>query len=396
MKNAPLFVTKSDVAISKADNAHRILFISADYTGHGHRSISESLRQKILERSPDSEVVVVDGFALGGWLMKQFSRLYNPIVVYFPSFWGFCYRTANYLKKPINTVVKCFIRKNLNKKLAKMKPDVVVSVHAAFVTPVIDILKHKSLRIPVIVLVADLDNITDLWVDSRANKILCPSKESRDHMLRKSVPEERLIEIGFPVRAEFCTKKEFEHKSVSVSENFSETSLVKKSELLILLIYGSQGSKSIQKIIRDLLDKLPCRITIITGNNKKLKAYLEKNFKDFGNKVTVLSFTKEIKKHMQEADLLIMRASPNILMEAVNLAKPLVVIGALQGQEEKNPEYVARYGLGINCQNRDDLTEQISALLENEWEGLKRIKQNQIQFRNLNASSEIAQYILSV
>jgi processive 1,2-diacylglycerol beta-glucosyltransferase len=376
----------------------RILFVSANYTGHGHRSISESLKSKILEQSPDAQVEIVDGFALGGWLMKQFSRLYNPIVAYFPALWGLCYRSANHLKRPICGVVKLFIRNNLYKKVSAMEPDVIVSVHAAFVTPVIDILASKSLDIPVISLVADLDNITDLWVDARAHKILCPSRESLEHCLRKNAPEERLMQTGFPVRQEFCSVKDVSQTILpdAHSANAKNMTGSGKSELSVLIIYGSQGSKSIGKIILDLLEKLPCRITIITGNNKNLKTYLERSLKNYSDRIAVLGFTKEIKKYMQAADLLILRASPNVLMEAINLAKPLVIIGALRGQEEKNPEFVVRYGLGIDCQDKTRLTAKIESLLADNRSGLEHIRQSQLRFRNLNASAEIASYIQSV
>ena len=51
---------------------------------------------------------------------------------------------------------------------------------------------------------------------------------------------------------------------------------------------------------------------------------------------------------------MIARGSPNSFFEAVVMNVPLIITGALPGQEQGNPELVERYGLGIVSEGRQE------------------------------------------
>ncbi len=55
-----------------------ILIISSDNTGHGHKSITESLCEKI-EKDPNIKVHVIDGFSLGGSTLLNIGKSYGPL-----------------------------------------------------------------------------------------------------------------------------------------------------------------------------------------------------------------------------------------------------------------------------------------------------------------------------
>ena len=85
-------------------------------------------------------------------------------------------------------------------------------------------------------------------------------------------------------------------------------------------------------------------------------------------RIQIYGFTKDIKKYMLAADILVIRASPNVLMEVVNLCKPIIIVSALKGQEEKNPKFVVRHNLGIYCKDIKMLPEMVTQLLFTKWE----------------------------
>ena len=161
-----------------------------------------------------------------------------------------------------------------------------------------------------------------------------------------------------------------------------------------MIVSGSQGSTQILRTTEALLECKDSSVTIIAGNNKILKSYLEKELSKYGNRVNILGFTKEIKKYMMEADILIVRASPNVVMEAINLNKPIIVTGSLMGQEAKNPDYIARHGLGIVCKDTKKLPRAIEILLDNNCKKLYEIKENQRNFIKKNAALEISEIIM--
>lgn len=364
-----------------------ILFISAEETGHGHKSITKALQQQITNINPNIHVSIIDGFSLGNWMMRASSRMYNPLVVNMPVLWGLLYRTGNYSMWPINALVSKIIKNNLIKHLEEIRPDVIIPVHGVFVGSVLNILEKENLDTPVIPFIADLDNITSLWADKRAKYTLCPSMESRQMMLSLGIEEDKLKLVDFPVRNDFC----------DISPTAPKAGKILADEgVSILLINGSQGSWRILKMVRSLLKHINCRITVIAGNNSFLKKYLEKNLSLYiGKRVHIYGFTKDIKGHMFAADILVIRASPNVLMEAVTLCKPVIIVGALKGQEEKNPEFVVRHNLGVYCRDIKKLPNILLDLLAHNGEKLKEIYDNQVKFRNPQAAREIAEFIIS-
>lgn len=364
-----------------------ILFISSDCTGCGHKSISESLKKQIALRSSGTRVTVIDGFTWGNWVIRTAGRLYNPLAVKLPALWGCIYRFGNHLKEIINRFVSFSIHRSFLRTVHELQPDLIVTVHALFVGSVLNILEKEHLKIPVVTFVADLDNVSGLWADARAKYILCPTAEAGRSMLQAGIKKDKVFVTGFPVREDFCDVNPT--LPAPVRRDGAQTGLS------VLLISGSQGSAQVLKITKMLLRTKDIRVTIIAGNNSLLKNFLEKSLAPYlGNRVTVYGFVKNMKKRMSEADLLIIRASPNVLMEAVNLCKPVIVVGALKGQEEKNPDFVLKNKLGMYCRDIRKLPEMIHALQENSGERLRQLCYSEYAFRNPKAAGDITDLLL--
>lgn len=365
---------------------NKILFISSEKTGGGHKSITKALNEQLLLLNPDIQFKVIDGFMLGNWLLRFPSRMYDTLAVELPLLWGFIYRLSNPFKAIVNMIIANNIRKSLLNEIDAFHPDLIVSVHELFVGSVIRVLNRSGKDIPVISLIADLDNVTSLWADKQVKCIICPSDEAKKSMLNEGIASDKLFLTGFPVRNEFCDLNLPE--PVQWHDN-------RKKYISILLISGSEGSPQTLKIVRTLLKQETTHITIITGHNTVLKNYMQKHFSKYaGNRITIYGFIKDIKKRMLEADILILRASPNVLMEAVNLCKPVIITGALKGQEEKNPQFVLKNKLGFYCRNVNELPEMIAKLLANDGEKLLQAAKNQYTFRKPESAREITELLI--
>lgn len=368
----------------------KIMFLSAEKTGSGHKSITESLKHQLKILNPNVEVSVIDGFSLGNKLMSWTGNSYNFFAVYTPAIWSLVYKIGDFTVRPAVSIFGSMINKKLMKCIEEVKPDIIVSVHALFLGSVLNVLKKNKLDIPVIPVIADLDNVARLWGDKRSACTICPSIESKQTMLSAGLSEEKLKLTGFPVRAEFCEISS--EKESSTNQTFDKFTI--KEKLNFLIVSGSQGSAQILKITEALLKAKNSCVTIIAGNNKILKSYLEKELASFGERVNILGFTKEIKKYMKEADILVVRASPNVLMEAINLNKPIIVTGSLMGQEAKNPDYILKYGLGVVCKDMKKLPGVVEELLDENGKKINEIKENQRNFIKRNAALEISEIIL--
>ena len=368
--------------------AKNILIISSDYTGHGHKSITDSLMEKF-SLYPDVNVHVIDGFTLIGNLGLRIGKLYGSITRNAKELWKIIWDMS--LKRPslVNELVEVSIRDSFLELLRDIKPDLILSVHPNFNGSVLNILEENNIKIPFVTFIADLVSITPLWADPRADYIICPTKESKYKCIEFGVSESRLKLIGFPVRQKFL-----EH----LNNNTEERVYTRNRPLECLIMSGGEGSGNMSTIARILLKNFNCKVKIITGRNKILKRRLERTLYDrFGTeRVEIYGFTENVQDLMLSSDLAITRGSPNTMMEVVACNVPLIVTGNLPGQEEGNPGYIIKHNLGVVCKDTRRLKSVIKELLVNNGSKLKQIKKSQKKFLNPNVAKEIVDFILSI
>ncbi|UQD53686.1 UDP-N-acetylglucosamine--LPS N-acetylglucosamine transferase [Bacillus methanolicus] len=363
----------------------KILIISSEHTGHGHKSITEALCEKI-GNNRDIKIHVVDGFSLGGQTLLSIGKLYGPITRKAENLWKMVYNISSDYPNLINHFIEELIRKNFLKLLEEVKPDLILSVHPNFNGSVLNILEKQYIKIPFITLIADLVNISPLWADKRADFIISPTFEARDKCIEYGIPAENIKVLGFPVRARFfrnsTNKKVFYRKD---------------APLKCLIMSGGEGVGNMKKIAEILLDHFDCTVTIVAGRNVKLKEKLEHSLRSqYGDKVKIYGFTKNIHDLMLASDIAFTRGSPNVMFEAIASNTPMIITGALPGQEEDNPYFAEKSNLGVVCKNTNEIKQIISKLLENDGEELNHIINCQRKFINPHAAEDILQFIINV
>jgi processive 1,2-diacylglycerol beta-glucosyltransferase len=79
--------TKEELSTLRCNTlTKKILLISSDHTGHGHKSIAESLQEKTDHTSLEIHAIV--GFALGGKALLNIGKAYGPITRYSSQLWN--------------------------------------------------------------------------------------------------------------------------------------------------------------------------------------------------------------------------------------------------------------------------------------------------------------------
>jgi len=359
----------------------KILILSSNKTGHGHKSIGEALYEQL---SPHTEVEVIEAFQLFGRVGVKASGMYGPITRLGPDFWRLLWDMS--LSKP-DTVIQTLsslLHDRLMHRLKADPPSLIVSIHAGFNAPVIDVLREHKIEIPFITLLADLVDIHPLWIDKRADWIMCPSEESYSAALMLGAQSSQLKLCGFPTRARFTEAAKFSERKPYTGGR----------PLECLLMSGGEGSGNLLKLSRLLLKNFDCRVTVICGRNKRLNNSLTEKLSEYGGRARILGFCDNVQDYMLASDAAFMRGSPNSMMEAIICNTPLVVTGSLSGQEERNPEFILMKGLGVVCRESARLLPLMQGLLENNAEGLNRIAEKQKAYRNFNIAKENADFML--
>lgn len=370
----------------------KILILSAENTGHGHKSITQSLMEQYDMRKLPVEAIEIDSFELGGFITRLSGRLYNGVAVYAPFLWKLVYKSGDLCPGIINAFVTLKVRKNILDLIKEHNPDIIVSVHPCFVGAVNNILEKNNINIPVVSFVADFDNVSHLWADKRTYATLCPTENAKRTMLELGMPEDKLKLFGFPAR------DRFNHYNENNEEVCADGYDPANNSISFMIMNGSQGTSAAIKMAKVLLDNVEnSKVTILAGRSKALKKLLEEALEPkYGERVQILGFVENVQDYMCAADILILRASPNVVTEAVNLCRPIIVTGSLMGQEEKNPDFVANNNLGIVCRKIDKLPEAVNMLLADGGKRLNEIRESQMAYRKPKAASDIAMYIYDV
>ncbi|WP_281975051.1 MGDG synthase family glycosyltransferase [Halobacillus litoralis] len=141
----------------------KVLIISSDNTGHGHKSITESLSEKIGINSDDVKIHVVDGFSLGGKLLSLIGSYYGPITRTSENLWKMVWKLTAIKASLVNNFIELQIKRNFLQLIEEVEPDVILSVHPNFNGLILNILEKQKIKIPFLTLIADLVNIYPLW-----------------------------------------------------------------------------------------------------------------------------------------------------------------------------------------------------------------------------------------
>ena len=367
----------------------KILLITAMYTGHGHKSISDALVEQFRE-FPGLEVRVIDGFELLGAYGPRMSKLYGVTTRYASGLWKLSYELSdgdNLFFKTGITGLSSFSLGRFRRLMEEEQPDLIVSVHSLFNGSILRLLRQLGLETPLAVVQADIVNIHKSWCEPGACRTICPTQEAYECSLRHGMPPEKLVKIGFPTRRQFT----------DWARSHPRPEYDGKRPLRCLMMSGGEGSGNLKRYAESLMTQTDVSLTIICGRNRRMKEALEEAFLPaYQDRMRILGFVTEMQKEMADKDLLIARGSPNSLMEGVVMNLPLIVTGALPGQEQDNPQLIANHNLGVVCEGPEKIPQQIDILLQDHCRQYREIAAAQREYRDLDNAKKIAEYLVGL
>jgi processive 1,2-diacylglycerol beta-glucosyltransferase len=356
---------------------HRILILTTG-SGGGHRSSSDAIKSALLDLNPDVDVNAFDAMELmPGYTSNE--QGYISLTTRYRFFWKIFFEITSLFKGISNFVLSKPIYKRFGRLISEYKPDIILSVHPCFVGSVNICLKRMKLPIPVCACIIDLVKHSYLWHDKRCEMTFVPTDKMYDLLLKRGFKRERVIHSGFPI-----------------NERFNKINKSPKTEIIIPDVLMVSPSLKRDKVTLDfILATLEhnVRLTVITGRNDKLKEYLEKKLTNTDN-VTVLGYVCDMDKRISDADVLIAKAGPNMILEAVKMCVPVLVTGHILGQEEKNYQYIVENGYGLRCDSPKELGVALNRLFADDYELLKKYSRNEQSCNDTSGAKVVAEQLL--
>ncbi|MDO4548280.1 MAG: glycosyltransferase [Clostridia bacterium] len=360
----------------------KIMILSSNFTGHGHASIAQALTEQF-DKYDDIRYTVVDGFELIGKMGVKMSKIYGPITRNAKEFWKMSYALVDQHPQALLDPMTVAIHDRFIAKLCTFMPDLILTVHPFFNGTILNILEFYELDIPVYALQADLINITAAWCDPRAKLTLCPTREAYECSIKQGMPPKKLRICGFPTRAQFT-----EAARTRDTEEYDGSRPLK-----CLIMSGGEGSGNLLRYAEELLKNVFCTVEVICGRNRKMYEKIKKETASYGSRIKVHGFLTDVHEYMLSSDLIILRGSPNTMMEAVVLGLPMVITGSLPGQEADNPAMMIAHNLGVICSNPDIIASIVGTLMRDGGKRLREIRNAEREYRNLDNAINIAQII---
>jgi 1,2-diacylglycerol 3-beta-galactosyltransferase len=320
-------------------NKPHILFLFSD-TGGGHRAAADSIIESLRLEYGDTITTEMVDF-LKEYAPPPYNRLprFYPEMVKAPELWGVGFKISDGRPQArIMTSTLWPLVRRAARRLVKEHPaDLLVSVH-----PLANSFFLKALgknRPPFVTVVTDMVSTHALWFDQRADLILVPTRMARDTALAFHMDPARVRVAGQPI-SERHGKAVFDKTSLRAKFGWPE------DKFTILLVGGGDGMGPLAKMAR-AIDESGLDVTqvIVTGRNVRLKNTLEAI--QWENPTFVYGFTTEMPDFMRAADVIVTKAGPGTIAEALAAGLPIILYAKLPGQEDGNVDYVENRGVGV-------------------------------------------------
>jgi 1,2-diacylglycerol 3-beta-galactosyltransferase len=325
----------------------RILILSSR-TGGGHGRVAQTLREHLLALEPRCEITEVEGLAQTDLGVRiDPARAFLTLTTSLISIYNLCYQATN--RAGVVEAVRWAIRQAYGRSLARVirdhAPDLVVSTHH-FLSPRTVAADSDSLP-PFVMVVSDLGRPHRLWFDSRLHTLCVPSDDmvSYAELCIGSSPSRPAVKmLGFPVDL-----SGFDGRAHALNRQ-------------LLVMGGGAGTGNIEKVVHTLSAEFPeHNIIVVCGHNAALRSTIAGSGR---SNVEAHGFVNNVPELMTASDLVITKAGPVTIMEAIAARRPLLITSWVGMQERDNVDFVVRQGLGIYCKNPRKLTAAVRQMYD--------------------------------
>jgi len=358
--------------------------------GGGHLSVTRALSEALSELAPDITISAVNVYSAeyGVFPVPALPRLYALLAVNSPALWRrVYYSTCSQARfSLIERAAQPWLRPTLKAALQATQPDVVVSALPALGYTLQRALCDLGWSRPLAVVVSDLVNIHPAWITHGATWYAVPTEEARQACIRAGVAPESIHMLGLPVSRAFV---EPPADRAALRRRLG----VPEAARMVLIMGGADGAGPVEETVQQLLASgEPAFPVVIAGRNERLRRRLAARVRPSAGRV--LGFVSNMAEWMWAADLLVTKAGPNTIMEAVHCGLPIVLTGALPGQEEGNIDFVLANGLGTVATRPEEIVQAIRRLLHDEAQRAA-IVEAMGRIRCPQAARDIARLILA-
>ena len=369
----------------------KFLYLISD-TGGGHRVAARAVVSTMQSHGANKDVhEIIDVFTMGNFFVNWlFGKTYGPMISRIPWMYEFLFYTFN---NPFLFYVAFWanyfmLGPQIEKFIKKFQPDVIVSLHPLANHLIVRVLKHAKLfgKIPIITVVLDPITLHRSWICADVDKIVVATEEARDLTISYGMPPEEIVVIGLPVDPKFSLQS-------PPQEEIRKKIGLEEKTFTIMLMGGGDGMGNLEKFTASLYySGLPIQLIVVAGRNRKLQSHLEEMAKEGEIPLKVFGYTQDVPDLMAGSDLLLTKAGPGSIAEALLKEIPVIIISYVPGQEEGNVRWVEEEKFGKLVEDPTDVPDIVENLMVGD--NLQKMRDTMRTIKRPNAAHEIVELIL--
>jgi UDP-N-acetylglucosamine:LPS N-acetylglucosamine transferase len=194
------------------------------------------------------------------------------------------------------------------------------------------------------------------WADPDAELCIVPTDEAVERMRKLGMPENKLICTGFPVHPKFSAYQGTPYAARAALG-------IPQEPFTVLVTSGGVGGGNIRELVIELDRAYPQQqFLVVTGRNAALREEL--HALGLGPNVRIYGFVDNMEELMAASDIIVTKAGPGTLMEALAMRRPVIVTQAVGMQERGNIDFVLNHELGAFCPTVDRIVPAIGELMD--------------------------------
>jgi 1,2-diacylglycerol 3-beta-galactosyltransferase len=366
----------------------KVLILMSD-TGGGHRSAAQAIAEGLEHIRPSEfDVQLLDFIAdCTPFPLNRAGRLYRPAVTYSGPLWGWLWRTSDdpartaFLLKPLIP----WARSRLVQLLRRTMPQVIVSVHPLSNHLAVQAVRKLDRPIPVITLVTDLVRAHVSWFCPDIALCIVPSDAVRQKALACGLSPQRIKVVWMPVSLKFG-------QELGGKRELKDKLGLKPHLPALLLVGGGEGMGKVFRIARAIAEaRLRAQLLVVTGRNRSLRRRLERV--DWEIPTAVFGFVNNMPELMAASEVIVTKAGPATISEAIACGLPMIISGSIPYQEDRNVAYVVENGVGQLTEEPGEIVNLLREWLRPGNEELSGMAMNARRLAQPAATLEVARLI---
>lgn len=364
----------------------RVLILSARFGG-GHKSTAEAIRAWWEENVPTCEVKVLDYFDefVSSSITQAASIGYTQSVRLFPAGYRLFYEVTRDLRpeSAAQHWLNSLGQRELEAYLAEHPADVIVAVHPTPSGALSDLREAGRLDTPCITVVTDYV-VHSQWIHPGMDRYLVGSECVRGGLVRRGVPDEKILVTGIPVRVNTDL--------LAQREALREKWGLRPDRPTVLVMTGAQGMMRRPWRLFHTIASRPVQGFFLCGKDKalltRLKLWAER-YPDF----RIMPFVRVVPELMCVSDILISKAGGLTTSEALAMELPMILFHPIPGQEYANRDYLVRAGAALGADSMRELGGTLDRLCANP-SLLKEMRASIARVRRPDAAADAGREIL--